>query len=802
MGAFDMVFSGRFKQMTECSNRLLLQIENGVFPKTFECDTSGLEGAQLEMSLAVKKAMNALLAKVAELETENNLKAKNLDAFVEAQSQMSVQHNQCGIISHKIDESKFAGQFRDMAKNVNDMVQAHIDVKMRMVDLVTQYSSGVFSDTMAVLPGEKKRVSDAVQAAKSIMEFNATELAKFVAEQAQMSVQHNQFGIISHKIDESKFSGQFKAMAKNVNDMVQAHIDVKMRMVDLVTQYSNGVFSDTMAVLPGEKKRVSDAVQAAKSIMESNATELAKFVAEQAQMSVQHNQFGIISHKIDESKFSGQFREMAKNVNDMVQAHIDVKMRMVDLVTQYSSGVFSDTMAVLPGEKKRVSDAVQAAKSIMEFNATELAKFVAEQAQMSVQHNQFGIISHKIDESKFSGQFKAMAKNVNDMVQAHIDVKMRMVDLISQYSRGQFSDSMADLPGEKKRVSDAVQEAKVIMEKPYESLKEVVSVFSALSEGDMSKKIRGEYQGLLGEVKTNVNVTIKKLAEVITEVRQNATHLNLAAQEISRTSVAISNSASSQAAGVEEISASVEEMVGSIRQNSDNSRVTDQIAAKASTEAKEGGVAVHQTMQAMQEIAEKISIIDDIAYQTNLLALNAAIEAARAGEHGKGFAVVATEVRKLAERSQKAAQEIGTLATASVKTAEKAGEVLQRIVPGINRTSDLVQEISAASTEQANGVEQINSAMNSMNQQTQQNAAASEELSATAEEMSNQARHLMVLMSFFVVGTPAAGQQNEGRNTHHNLFEDAPVPRAKVVNSPAHFERKAAASSIDNFDTF
>jgi len=151
----------------------------------------------------------------------------------------------------------------------------------------------------------------------------------------------------------------------------------------------------------------------------------------------------------------------------------------------------------------------------------------------------------------------------------------------------------------------------------------------------------------------------------------------------------------------------------------------------------------------MKKIAQRISIIDDIAYQTNLLALNAAIEAARAGEHGKGFAVVAAEVRKLAERSQVAALEIGELSTSSVEMAERAGHLLGEMLPSINKTSDLVQEITAASEEQAAGVAQINSAMNQLNQVTQQNASSSEELASTAEEMSTQAEQLQQAMSFF-----------------------------------------------------
>ncbi len=276
-----------------------------------------------------------------------------------------------------------------------------------------------------------------------------------------------------------------------------------------------------------------------------------------------------------------------------------------------------------------------------------------------------------------------------------------------------------------------------------------VGAAEALAQGDLTVKIQADSKDETGQLMSAMQTMVAKLSQIIGEVNGATDNLASASDQISSTAQSLSQASSEQAASVEETTSSVEEMSASVSQNAENAKVTDSIAAKAAKDANEGGEAVKGTVQAMKQIADKIGIIDDIAYQTNMLALNAAIEAARAGEHGKGFAVVAAEVRKLAERSQVAAQEIGELASSSVGTAERAGSLLDEIVPSINKTSDLVQEIASASDEQSAGVGQINAAMGQLNQLTQQNASASEELAATAEEMGGQAQQLQELMQFF-----------------------------------------------------
>jgi methyl-accepting chemotaxis protein len=314
-----------------------------------------------------------------------------------------------------------------------------------------------------------------------------------------------------------------------------------------------------------------------------------------------------------------------------------------------------------------------------------------------------------------------------------------------------------------------------------------------IAAGDLSVLVEAKSKDEIGKLLVAIRAMTDKLSQTIGEVRAGADALAGASAQVSATAQTLSSGTGEQAASVEETTSSLEEMSASITQNAENSRQTESMAKEGAKNAEESGKSVTETVEAMKAIAERIGIIEEIAYQTNLLALNAAIEAARAGEHGKGFAVVATEVRKLAERAQKAAKEIGELAGSSVKVAEKSGKLIIDLVPVIRKTADLVQEVAAASAEQSAGVSQVSKAMGQVDQVTQRNASAAEELSSTAEEMSSQAESLQQLMAFFALSEQVSAQHRV------TLQHRAPVlPHAGAVAQGPARPAKAALPQKTN----
>ncbi|MCJ2091867.1 methyl-accepting chemotaxis protein [Methylobacterium sp. J-072] len=295
--------------------------------------------------------------------------------------------------------------------------------------------------------------------------------------------------------------------------------------------------------------------------------------------------------------------------------------------------------------------------------------------------------------------------------------------------------------------NDEIGDLITAMNRMTDNLRQTAALANAIAGGDLTVEAKPlsdkDTMGLA------LQTMLARLRAVVTEANAAAGNVSAGSQELSSSAEQLSQGSTEQAASTEEASASVEEMAANIKQNAENASQTEAIARQSAQDAEASGVAVGKAVDAMQTIAQKITIVQEIARQTDLLALNAAVEAARAGEHGRGFAVVASEVRKLAERSQAAATEIGTLSADTVKAAQQAGEMLGRLVPDIRKTAQLVEEISAACREQDVGSTQINQAIQQLDKVTQQNASASQQVSATSEELATQAERLQATIAYF-----------------------------------------------------
>jgi len=651
------------------------------------------------------------------------------------------------------------------------------------------------------------------------MQAMTTTIQTLVDEMNRMSSEHDR-GDIDIKIDEGKFQGSFKAMAEGTNNMVFGHIAVKKKAMACIKEFGEGNFDAELERFPGKKVFINNTIEQLRSNTKN-------FIADMNHMSAEHDK-GDIDVKIDESKFAGDFGKMASGVNNMVFGHIAVKKKAMACIKEFGEGNLDAPMEKLPGKKVFINDTIEQLRGNLKQIVGEIGGIVAAAnkgdfstkmnldgkagftKELSVLLNQLsdtvdtafgdtvrvaealarGDLSQKVTRD-YQGAFNQVKQAVNTTAESLTKIVGEIRDIVAAANKGDFSAKMemADKAGYTKELSGLLNQLSDTVDTAF---KDTIEVAKALEQGDLTRTVTRDYQGAFDQVKQSLNNTVAKLAQTIGEVNATTETLASATGQISSTAQSLSQASSEQAASVEETSASVEQMSASIRQNTDNAKVANTMSADGTAKAADGGAAVTETVAAMKQIAKKIGIIDDIAYQTNLLALNAAIEAARAGEHGKGFAVVAAEVRKLAERSQVAAQEIGQLAGNSVGMAERAGKLLDEIVPATRKTADLVQEITAASQEQTVGVDQVNTAMSQLSQITQQNASASEELAATAEEMSGQAATLQDLMAFFTIS-------GSSRPTRQAEVKHVSASKAAATRSAKSAVKKTGSSpAIDN----
>nr|WP_323148613.1 methyl-accepting chemotaxis protein [Pseudomonas oryzihabitans] len=717
-----------------------------------------------------------------------------------------------GRTEQRLVTTTLPGCYGEIAAEVNTLLAQGLADQERILGCLQAFGHGDFNQPLATFPGQKAVLNDNIELLRSAV-------LTLIDDVQQMSREHDA-GDIDVRIDAERFQGLYRELATGINVMVAGHITVKKKAMACVKAFGEGDLDAPLERFPGKKAFINDDIEQLRGNIQA-------LMAEMQHMSHEHDA-GDIDVCIDAERFQGSYREIAVGINAMVAGHIAVKKKAMACVKAFGEGDLKAPLERFPGKKAFINDNIEQLRD-------NIQALMAEMQHMSHEHDA-GDIDVCIDAERFQGSYREIAMGINAMVAGHIAVKKKAMACIKAFGEGDLSAPLEAFPGKKAFINDNIEQVRANIQRLIDDaqhlsqaamagrldtradasvhqgdfrrivagingtldaivapVNEAMSVMAGLAQGDLSRTVRGDYHGQLLELKDSVNATVGKLNQIIGEVRMSADSLASASEELSATAHNLSQATTEQAASVEETSASVEQMSASIAQNTENAKVTDGMAGKAAREADEGGQAVGETLVAMKTIAEKIGIVDDIAYQTNLLALNAAIEAARAGEHGKGFAVVAAEVRKLAERSQVAAQEIGTVAKSSVALAERAGSLLDEIVPSIGKTSDLVQEIAAASEEQSSGVSQINNVMQQLSQITQQNASASEELAATAEEMSGQAEQLQQLMGFFSTG--------EGRAVH-DLERALGQARSTLNRPPQSLELTAQSTGTNGPDGY
>ena len=712
-----------------------------------------------------------------------------------------------GKLATRADATKHQGDFRKVVQGVNDTLDSVIrplNVAAEYVDRIskgdipnkiTDNYNGDFNEI-------KNNLNTCIDAVNKLV-ADAGILAKAAVD-----------GKLATRADATKHQGDFAVIVTGVNNTLDAVIrplNVAAEYVDRIskgdipnkiTDNYNGDFNEI-------KNNLNVCIDAVNKLV-ADAGILAKAAVE-----------GKLATRADAEKHQGDFRKVVQGVNETLDSVIRPLNVAAEYVDRISKGDIPNKITdTYNGDfneiKNNLNTCIDAVNKLVD-DAGILSKAAME-----------GKLATRADATRHQGDFRKVVQGVNETLDSVIRPLNVAAEYVDRISKGDIPNKITDtyngdfneiknnlntcIDAVNKLVADAGILAKaavegklgtradatkhqgdfaVIVTGVNNTLDAVIGPLNVaaeyvdrISKGDLPQKISDNYNGDFNAIKNNLNMCIDNLSRFAIDVGGAARATASGSEEITSSAQALAQGATEQAASIEQVSSSMDEMNSTIKQNAENAQQTAGIAEKAAIDAREGGKAVQETVNAMKSIAEKIGIIEEIARQTNMLALNAAIEAARAGEHGKGFAVVAAEVRKLAERSQGAAKEISSLSVSSVEISKRAGKLLEEIVPGIQKTASLVQEINAASAEQSEGIAQVTKAVQELEQVIQQSSASTEQVATTTSQLAGQAEQLLTTAAFFKLQGRAISTETAGK------AELAPktsmVPKMVLRSHPVH----------------